>query len=149
MNEFTARSGPVLLLSDLHLPASPSPLRETFLRFLAGPAMEARSVYILGDLFEVWIGDDVGLADRTDQLCRLADAQLLKKLALHDLPLVLVVYQTRSPMAWGAPTASASSRACTASGISWPSGPTAFSPWMPLAMNRQARKNVGIWLKRM
>ena len=52
-----------LLLSDLHLPPEPSPLREGFLRLLAGPAREAEAVYILGDLFEVWIGDDVGLRD--------------------------------------------------------------------------------------
>lgn len=53
----------MLFLSDLHLPTQPSPLREGFLRFLAGPAQEATAVYILGDLFEVWIGDDVGLRD--------------------------------------------------------------------------------------
>jgi UDP-2,3-diacylglucosamine hydrolase len=50
-----------LFISDLHLPAAPSPLRETFARFLAGPARAAGAVYILGDLFEVWIGDDAGL----------------------------------------------------------------------------------------
>ena len=33
------------------------------MRFLAGPARQAQAVYILGDLFEVWIGDDVGLRD--------------------------------------------------------------------------------------
>lgn len=51
-----------LLLSDLHLPADISPLRGAFLRFLDGPARRAQAVYILGDLFETWIGDDVGLA---------------------------------------------------------------------------------------
>lgn len=51
----------VLLLSDLHLPPAPSPLRETFLRFLQGPARQAHAVYLLGDLFEYWIGDDAGL----------------------------------------------------------------------------------------
>lgn len=55
------RSAAALLLSDLHLPDSPSPLRETFLRFLQGPARAAAEVYILGDLFETWIGDDCGL----------------------------------------------------------------------------------------
>ena len=50
-----------LFLSDLHLPDEPSPLREGFRRFLAGPARGARAVYILGDLFEYWIGDDVGV----------------------------------------------------------------------------------------
>ena len=52
---------PTLFLSDLHLPPEPSPLRERFLQFLDGPAREAAAVYILGDLFESWIGDDVGL----------------------------------------------------------------------------------------
>lgn len=50
-----------LFLSDLHLPPDASPLRERFLRFLGGPAREAAAVYILGDLFESWIGDDAGL----------------------------------------------------------------------------------------
>lgn len=50
-----------LFLSDLHLPAEPSPLREGFLRFLASPARDAQAVYLLGDIFEYWIGDDVGL----------------------------------------------------------------------------------------
>jgi UDP-2,3-diacylglucosamine hydrolase len=52
-----------LLVSDLHLPAAASPLREAFARFLAGPAREATALYILGDLFEVWIGDDAGLSE--------------------------------------------------------------------------------------
>lgn len=52
---------PTLFLSDLHLPAQPSPLRDRFLRFLEGPARDAAAVYILGDLFESWIGDDVGM----------------------------------------------------------------------------------------
>ncbi len=50
-----------LFLSDLHLPAEPSPLREGFLRFLTGPARTAQAVYLLGDVFEYWIGDDCGL----------------------------------------------------------------------------------------
>lgn len=53
----------VLLISDLHLPADESPLREAFARFIAGPAREAEALYILGDLFEVWIGDDPGLRE--------------------------------------------------------------------------------------
>lgn len=52
---------PTLFLSDLHLPPEPSPLRERFIAFLEGPARTAGAVYILGDLFETWIGDDVGL----------------------------------------------------------------------------------------
>lgn len=52
---------PTLFLSDLHLPAEPSALRDRFHRLLEGPAREAAAVYILGDLFESWIGDDVGV----------------------------------------------------------------------------------------
>ena len=52
---------PTLFLSDLHLPPDASALRERFQRFLTGPAREATAVYILGDLFESWIGDDVGM----------------------------------------------------------------------------------------
>lgn len=65
---------PTLLLSDLHLPPAPSALREGFRRWLRGPAGEAERVYLLGDVFEYWIGDDVGLptyAAEIDALCRL------------------------------------------------------------------------------
>lgn len=70
-------SKPTLLISDLHLPVQPSPLREAFLAFLAGPARSAEALYILGDLFEYWIGDDAGLADyaaETAALRELADS---------------------------------------------------------------------------
>lgn len=73
-----------LLLSDLHLPASPSSLRESFRHFLAGPARQAQRVYILGDLFEVWIGDDVGLADYAPE------AEALRALVRYGVP---VLYQ--------------------------------------------------------
>lgn len=57
-----------LILSDLHLPAKASPLREAFAAFLAGPARKAEAVYLLGDLFEYWIGDDVGLAAYPEEI---------------------------------------------------------------------------------
>lgn len=45
-------------LSDLHLsPATPGIARR-FLALLDGPARGADAVYILGDLFEAWAGDD-------------------------------------------------------------------------------------------
>lgn len=44
--------------SDLHLdPATPE-IAERFLRFLAGPVQTASSLYLLGDVFEAWLGDD-------------------------------------------------------------------------------------------
>jgi UDP-2,3-diacylglucosamine hydrolase len=60
-----------LLLSDLHLPPQPSALRDSFIAFLDGPARDASTVYILGDLFEYWIGDDVGLDIYAAEISRL------------------------------------------------------------------------------
>ncbi len=48
----------VLFVSDLHLDASRPAATSCFLRFLAGPARDAGNLYILGDLFEAWTGDD-------------------------------------------------------------------------------------------
>jgi UDP-2,3-diacylglucosamine hydrolase len=47
-----------LFVSDLHLDAQHPEITRQFLAFLAGSATEADALYILGDLFEVWIGDD-------------------------------------------------------------------------------------------
>ena len=48
----------ILFISDLHLsPRSPG-ATALFLQFLAGRARQASALYILGDLFEAWIGDD-------------------------------------------------------------------------------------------
>lgn len=52
-----------LFVSDLHLPVGASPLREAFAKFLAGPARAAGALYVLGDLFEYWVGDDAGLRE--------------------------------------------------------------------------------------
>jgi UDP-2,3-diacylglucosamine hydrolase len=47
-----------LFVSDLHLdPARPEPT-VLFLRFLREEAVTAKALYVLGDLFEAWIGDD-------------------------------------------------------------------------------------------
>lgn len=48
----------VLFISDLHLTAGDSETTGRFVKFMEGPAREARELYILGDLFEAWIGDD-------------------------------------------------------------------------------------------
>ena len=47
-----------LFISDLHLEPARPEIGEQFLAFLAGPARKADALYILGDLFEAWIGDD-------------------------------------------------------------------------------------------
>jgi UDP-2,3-diacylglucosamine hydrolase len=48
----------VLFISDLHLCASRPEINRTFFEFLRGPARAAESLYVLGDLFEYWAGDD-------------------------------------------------------------------------------------------
>jgi UDP-2,3-diacylglucosamine hydrolase len=49
---------PTLLLSDLHLAPEHTAAVAAFHAFARGPAREAAAVYILGDLFDAWIGDD-------------------------------------------------------------------------------------------
>ena len=53
-----SRIKPALFISDLHLsPARPA-LVAAFDAFCTGPARAAAAVYVLGDLFDAWIGDD-------------------------------------------------------------------------------------------
>ncbi|MCZ6893326.1 MAG: UDP-2,3-diacylglucosamine diphosphatase [Gammaproteobacteria bacterium] len=47
-----------LFISDLHLEAKHPEIGEQFLDFLAGEARQAEALYILGDLFDAWLGDD-------------------------------------------------------------------------------------------
>ena len=47
-----------LLLSDIHLSEERPAQVERFVEILAGPARSAEALYILGDLFEYWVGDD-------------------------------------------------------------------------------------------
>lgn len=47
-----------LFISDLHLEAERPEIGEQFLEFLQHEAHTAEALYILGDLFEAWLGDD-------------------------------------------------------------------------------------------
>jgi UDP-2,3-diacylglucosamine hydrolase len=51
--------GESLFISDLHLSAERPETVQLFLEFLAKRAPRAQTLYILGDLFDVWIGDDL------------------------------------------------------------------------------------------
>ncbi len=59
-----------LVVADIHLMparesdplAPPHPINQAFLAFLTGPAKEADQLIIMGDLFEVWLGDDISMA---------------------------------------------------------------------------------------
>lgn len=48
----------VAFISDLHLDASRPAASTAFLSWLRGPALAMERLYILGDLFEYWVGDD-------------------------------------------------------------------------------------------
>ncbi|PJI47670.1 MAG: UDP-2,3-diacylglucosamine diphosphatase [Pseudomonas sp.] len=48
----------VLFISDLHLEEERPDITRAFLHFLATRARAAQALYILGDFFEAWIGDD-------------------------------------------------------------------------------------------
>ena len=47
-----------IFVSDLHLCPTRPGINQTFFDFLRGPAARAEALYILGDLFEYWAGDD-------------------------------------------------------------------------------------------
>ncbi len=52
---------PTLFISDLHLSAERPAIIDLFRRFLRERASRSDALYILGDLFEYWIGDDDAL----------------------------------------------------------------------------------------
>ncbi len=47
-----------LFISDLHLMESRPDITEALFNFLARETADAQALYVLGDLFEVWLGDD-------------------------------------------------------------------------------------------
>lgn len=47
-----------LLISDLHLEESRPDITRAFLHFLDSRASRAEALYILGDFFDAWVGDD-------------------------------------------------------------------------------------------
>ena len=65
-----------LFISDLHLCDSRPHITQAFIAFLENTASKAQALYILGDLFEYWAGDDA-IAVRTHQ----ATIHALNKLA--------------------------------------------------------------------
>ncbi|MBE9610306.1 UDP-2,3-diacylglucosamine diphosphatase [Chitinilyticum piscinae] len=75
-----------LFIADLHLsPADPA-TAQAFLRFLEGPVQGTDALYILGDLFDYWLGDD-----QLDDPFYAAQAAALRALAtrgvrIHFMP---------------------------------------------------------------
>ena len=62
-----------LFVSDLHLEAAAPQAIDAFVGLLGGEAREAAALYILGDLFESWVGDDDPDPAR-DRVCRAIEA---------------------------------------------------------------------------
>jgi UDP-2,3-diacylglucosamine hydrolase len=60
LNTATGAAAPAaaLFISDLHLQAAHPHTTDAFLAFLRDRAVHARQLYLLGDLFEYWAGDD-------------------------------------------------------------------------------------------
>ena len=76
---------PTCFIADLHLHPARATIIDLFLRFLAGlTARNTAKLYILGDLFEAWIGDD----DDDPVWTPLIDA--LAALEQRDIPLYLM-----------------------------------------------------------
>ena len=49
---------PTLFIADLHLSEDRPDITQAFVRFMRQQAAKAQALYVLGDLFEAWIGDD-------------------------------------------------------------------------------------------
>lgn len=73
-----------LFISDLHLDPSRPAVTRAFLDFLEDKAHQADALYILGDFFEAWIGDD----DDAELNQQVADA--LKQLTTSGVPCYLM-----------------------------------------------------------
>jgi len=70
----------VLFISDLHIDAGHPAITEQFLGFLGAEARHADGLYILGDLFESWVGDDAADVAQTAAILG------LKALTSHGVP---------------------------------------------------------------
>ena len=77
-----------LFISDLHLAAERPATNDAFFRFLEETAGGAQGLYILGDLFEYWLGDDE-LDPGGDPLAAQAAAGL-KRLSDAGTPVILM-----------------------------------------------------------
>lgn len=69
-----------LFIADLHLSQEAPAITAGFIAFLQREAIHADALYILGDLFEVWVGDD----EPSSLHDRVADA--LAELKQHNVP---------------------------------------------------------------
>lgn len=62
-------TAPALFISDLHLSPDRPAIADLFGRFLVQAARSAQALFILGDLFDYWVGDDDIAAPFNAQIC--------------------------------------------------------------------------------
>ena len=74
----------ILFISDLHLSGERENITELFIDFLDQRASKADALYILGDLFEVWPGDDMIQPDYKESIVA------MKQLADSGIPLFIM-----------------------------------------------------------
>jgi UDP-2,3-diacylglucosamine hydrolase len=79
---------PIHFISDLHLSAEQPALTQLFTHYLNHIAPDADAVFILGDLFEVWLGDDMILPEYQDAI------EAIKALTEKNIP-VYIMYGNR------------------------------------------------------
>lgn len=65
-----------LFISDLHLSGERPAMSELFLAFMQQRVQPGDSLYVLGDLFEVWLGDDAASRDQLAVLKAMRAASL-------------------------------------------------------------------------
>jgi UDP-2,3-diacylglucosamine hydrolase len=70
----------ILFISDLHIDAGRPDISGQFIEFLKDEASGAEALYILGDLFESWVGDDAPDSGQAEAL----DA--MRSLTAHGVP---------------------------------------------------------------
>lgn len=74
-----------LVTADIHLlPDDSHPINQAFYRFLDTEAPKADVLYLLGDIFEAWVGDDAGLEQYKTVI------QKFKNLTDQGLPIYLM-----------------------------------------------------------
>jgi UDP-2,3-diacylglucosamine hydrolase len=74
-----------LLISDLHLTPSMPLTAQRFFDFCEKEAPKVEAVFILGDLFEYWVGDDASASSPFQQEVQLAIANLSAKVKTYYL----------------------------------------------------------------
>ena len=72
-----------LLISDLHLTPSMPLTAQRFFDFCEKDAAKVEAVFILGDLFEYWVGDDTATLSPFQQEVRRAIATLSTKVKTY------------------------------------------------------------------